>query len=121
MPVDLERELKRHHTRYDDLVKQDVTLKREYTMLLRKTSSLLAVLEKWDASSKAVAESNAPKNISDHALERAPALKWYNAQIARIAEIQDVNDIADLPDEINDLYEDFVSTPLLYNDSMKNQ
>lgn len=80
----IDKDIRKISSRNDELVKQDATLKREYTTLLRKVSSVITVLNSVDADVAGTASSNteAPCLISEATVEKVPELRWYNEQIS---------------------------------------
>ncbi|CAI4416149.1 BGP_1a_G0014860.mRNA.1.CDS.1 [Saccharomyces cerevisiae] len=113
----IDKEIRKISARNDELIKQDGTLKREYTTLLRKVSSVITVLNSIDDADTGSAETELPRLISQATVEKAPELKWYNDQISLITEkLEDDEDI-EVPEELMDAYTLYKETPLLYNDT----
>lgn len=113
----IDKEIRKISARNDELIKQDGTLKREYTTLLRKVSSVITVLNSIDDADTGSAETELPRLISQATVEKVPELKWYNDQISLITEkLEDDEDI-EVPEELMDAYTLYKETPLLYNDT----
>ncbi|CAI4060465.1 hypothetical protein SKDZ_05G1720 [Saccharomyces kudriavzevii ZP591] len=115
----IDKDIRKISSRNDELVKQDATLKREYTTLLRKVSSVIAVLNSVDADVAGTASSNteAPFLISEATVEKVPELRWYNEQISlTTSKLENKEDI-EIPEELVDAYTLYKETPLLYNDT----
>lgn len=112
--VSEEAEYKKLLSRNDELTKQEATLRKEYTTLLRKISSLACVLSKIEPDMDTSVDE--PRLISEAALKRAPALQWYNEQISLVQSLsQDGEDIP-IPSELIDSYKLSKETPLLHRD-----
>lgn len=110
----LSKELNKLRSRNEELTKQDATLRREYTTLFRKISSLTTALRQMDKGLQELADSDKIPTISDDTLRIAPALDWYNRQIALIEEAEDF----EIPQELEDAYRMYKNTPLLYRDAV---
>lgn len=109
----IDKEIRKISARNDELIKQDGTLKREYTTLLRKVSSVITVLNSIDDADTGSAETELPRLISQATVEKVPELKWYNDQISLITEkLEDDEDI-EVPEELMDAYTLYKETPLL--------
>ncbi|CCF60530.1 hypothetical protein KAFR_0K01760 [Kazachstania africana CBS 2517] len=114
----LEKEYQKLSLRNDELVKQDSTLRKEYTTLLRKASSLASVLKVMDSKLAEQCEIEQPKLIGDRALKLVPGLQWYNDQINLVTQSFDNdNEEIEIPKELLDSYTLCKDTPLLYKDS----
>lgn len=111
----MEAEYRKLLSRNDELTKQEATLKKEYTTLLRKISSLSCVLTHIESNFQNVEE---PKLISENSLKRVPALKWYNEQISLIRSLTQMDGSTSMviPDELVDSYKLYKDTPLLHTD-----
>ncbi|CAI4038565.1 hypothetical protein SMKI_05G1770 [Saccharomyces mikatae IFO 1815] len=114
----IDKDIRKISARNDELIKQDGTLKREYTTLLRKVSSVITVLNSIDGhADTSLTGSEAPRLISEATVEKVPELKWYNNQISLITEkLEGMEDVG-IPDELVDAYTLYKETPLLYNDT----
>lgn len=130
----LQKEYQKLISRNEELIKQDSTLRKEYTTMLRKASSLIGVIENLPNSGEStgtddIENSNVggyddekgndkPKLISEEALKKIPELEWYNRQINLINDKfnGEEEDIA-LPEELLDTFKLYKDTALLYKDS----
>lgn len=112
----MEAEYKKALSRNDELTKQEATLRKEYSTLLRKISSLSCVLEKAESRSVADAGEGGPILISETAVARAPALQWYNEQISLIESLSREEGDLPLPPELAESYRLSRDTPLLHRD-----
>lgn len=110
----LSKELNKLRSRNEELTKQDATLRREYTTLFRKISSLTAALRQMDPELQRLEDSEKVPMISDDTLRVAAALDWYNRQFALIEEAEEF----EIPQELEDAYRMYRNTPLLYRDSL---
>ena len=108
----MEGEFKKLLSRNDELSKQEATLKKEYSTLLRKISSLACVLGKTEAE----VETDEPRLISEAAVARAPALQWYNEQISLIQSLSQEDGNVPIPPELAESYKLSRETPLLHRD-----
>lgn len=113
-----EGEFRKLSSRNEELAKQEATLKKEYTTLLRKISSLSTVVmqleERQHASDETVDHVSV---IGQETLERVPDLKWYNEQIAIIEEVAKDSATFVVPDELTESYKLYRDTPLLHRDA----
>lgn len=114
------KEFNKLTSRNEELAKQENTLRREYTTLFRKVSSLTATLRQIDNEIKVLETVETPELISSTALEAAPALEWYNKQIELIQNSPDDKDF-ELPLELLDSYKIYKDTPLLYKDAQESE
>ncbi|KAG0668512.1 hypothetical protein C6P45_004608 [Maudiozyma exigua] len=114
------KEFNKLTSRNEELAKQENTLRREYTTLFRKVSSLTATLRQIDNEIKVLETVENPELISSTALEAAPALEWYNKQIELIQNSPDDKDF-ELPIELLDSYKIYKNTPLLYKDAQESE
>lgn len=114
------KEFNKLTSRNEELAKQENTLRREYTTLFRKVSSITATLRQMDAKLKVLETVEEPTLISDTTLEAAPALEWYNKQIELIQNYPDDKDF-ELPVELLDSYRIYKDTPLLYKDAQESE
>lgn len=114
------KEFNKLTSRNEELAKQENTLRREYTTLFRKVSSLTATLRQIDNEIKVLETVENPELISSTALEAAPALEWYNKQIELIQNSPDDKDF-ELPLELLDSYKIYKDTPLLYKDAQESE
>lgn len=112
--VPTEGEYKKLLSRNEELSKQEATLKKEYTTLLRKISSLSSVLMQLEQEEKG--ETEKLRNISEDSLERVPDLKWYNKQISLVEEASRDQETFVIPEELSDSYKLYRDTPLLHRD-----
>ncbi|QLG70859.1 hypothetical protein HG535_0A08040 [Zygotorulaspora mrakii] len=116
--VPTEGEFRKLSSRNEELAKQEATLKKEYTTLLRKISSLSTVVmqleERQHASDETVDHVSV---IGQETLERVPDLKWYNEQIAIIEEVAKDSATFVVPDELTESYKLYRDTPLLHRDA----
>lgn len=108
----MEGEFKKLLSRNDELSKQEATLKKEYSTLLRKISSLACVLGKTEAE----VETDEPRLISEAAVARAPGLQWYNEQISLIQSLSQEDGNVPIPPELAESYKLSRDTPLLHRD-----
>ncbi|QLQ79204.1 hypothetical protein HG537_0B05510 [Torulaspora globosa] len=113
--ISVEAEYRKLVSRNDELTKQEATLKKEYTTLLRKISSLACVLSKMEPDLNNLPDE--PRFISEAALARAPGLRWYNEQISLIESLSRENREISIPDELMESYRLSKETPLLHRDS----
>ncbi|QLL31690.1 hypothetical protein HG536_0B05550 [Torulaspora globosa] len=113
--ISVEAEYRKLLSRNDELTKQEATLKKEYTTLLRKISSLARVLSKMEPDMGC--SSDEPRLISEAALVRAPRLRWYNEQISLVESLSRENQEIPIPDELMESYRLSKDTPLLHRDS----
>ena len=67
------KEYSKQLSRRDELTKQESSLKREYTTMLRKMASVMTVLQELEEIPKA-----SDATISEEALEKIPDLKQYS-------------------------------------------
>lgn len=112
----IDKEIRKISARNDELIKQDGTLKREYTTLLRKVSSVITVLNSIDANSGST-DTEVPRLISQATVEKVPELKWYNDQISLITKKLENKEDIEIPEELIDAFTLYKETPLLYNDT----
>ncbi|CAI4061289.1 hypothetical protein SUVZ_05G1730 [Saccharomyces uvarum] len=112
----IDKDIRKISSRNDELIKQDATLKREYTTLLRKVSSVITVLNSVDAEGGG-ASTEIPRLISETTVKKVPELKWYNEQISLLTAKLENNEDTDVPEELMDAYSLYKETPLLYNDT----
>lgn len=113
--VSVETEYRKLVSRNDELTKQEATLKKEYTTLLRKISSLACVLGRVEPDLKNVPDE--PRLISEAALARAPGLRWYNEQISLVQALAREGRDVPIPEELVESYRLSKDTPLLHRDS----
>lgn len=113
--MSVEAEYRKLLSRNDELTKQEATLKKEYTTLLRKISSLACVLSKMEPEMRNLPDK--PKLISEAALARAPGLRWYNEQISLVESLSREGQEIPIPDELMESYRLSKDTPLLHRDS----
>ncbi|CCE63191.1 hypothetical protein TPHA_0E00970 [Tetrapisispora phaffii CBS 4417] len=189
-----EKQYQKLVSRHDELIKQDLTLRKEYTTLLRKCQSLFyylnndklyntRIIDKVNRSigftmpssryrknrsqqkktsdklskdendendsmaitkdeisskvselnpleylnaitNKGVVDRNKmitnkilKRKITDGSIKKLPDLKWYNDQLELVFEqLDDNTEEFELPEEIQNSYELYKTTPLLYND-----
>ena len=114
------KEFNKLTSRNEELAKQENTLRREYTTLFRKVSSLTTTLRQIDDKLKVLETVDEPALISNTTLEAAPALEWYNKQIELIQNYPDDKDF-ELPVELLDSYRIYKDTPLLYKDAQESE
>lgn len=112
----IDKDIRKISSRNDELIKQDATLKREYTTLLRKVSSVITVLNSVDTEG-GVVSTEIPRLISETTVKKVPELKWYNEQISLLTAKLEDNEDTDVPEELVDAYTLYKETPLLYNDT----
>ncbi|CAI1956643.1 hypothetical protein SEUBUCD646_0E01800 [Saccharomyces eubayanus] len=112
----IDKDIRKISSRNDELIKQDATLKREYTTLLRKVSSVITVLNSIDTEG-GVGSTEIPRLISETTVKKVPELKWYNEQISLLTAKLENNEDTDVPEELMDAYTLYKETPLLYNDT----
>lgn len=112
----MEGEFKKLLSRNDELTKQETTLKKEYSTLLRKISSLACVLEKVEPRVEAITAEEQARLISEKAVARAPALQWYNEQIALVQSLSEQGEDLPIPAELAESYKLSRDTPLLHRD-----
>lgn len=113
--VSVETEYRKLVSRNDELAKQEATLKKEYTTLLRKISSLARVLEKMEPGMRDLPDE--PRLISEKAVARAPGLGWYNEQISLLQSLASQDAEIPIPEELMECYKLSRDTPLLHRDS----
>ncbi|SCU83806.1 LAFA_0D05930g1_1 [Lachancea sp. 'fantastica'] len=96
-------------SRREELAKQEVSLKREYTTMLRKLASITAVLQNLEEDTDA-----SKRVISETVLSKVPDLKPYSILL------EEVNNKApqdiEIPDFLQDSYALYKNAPLLYKD-----
>lgn len=107
-----ETDYKKILSRNDELVKQETTLKKEYTTLLRKISSLCAVLDQLEGDTP----EDEPRLISERSLKRVPAFQWHNDQIDLLRSMSQEKQEITMPAELIDSYKLYKDTPLLHRD-----
>ncbi|CCD22330.1 Ies5p NDAI_0A01720 [Naumovozyma dairenensis CBS 421] len=118
----LEKELHKLVVKNDEFVKQDAALKKEYTTLLRKINSVVAVLKELDPEyfeQQRNHDTAEPRLISVGALQKVPKLEWYNRQITRVIQNTNGNENFELPNELIDSYKLYKDSPLLYKDILE--
>lgn len=98
-------------SRNDELTKQEATLKKEYTTLLRKISSLCSVLDHLESDIP-----DEPGTLSEKALKRVPGLQWHNDQVNLLQAIAQQKAEITIPVELIDSYKLYKGTPLLHRD-----
>ncbi|SCU95113.1 LAME_0F10770g1_1 [Lachancea meyersii CBS 8951] len=96
-------------SRGEELTKQESSLKREYTTMLRKLASVTAVLQELEDDPR-VAE----RVISEAALLKVPDLKPYSRLLDEL-DNKAPEDI-EIPDFLQESYALYKSAPLLYKD-----
>ncbi|AAS50986.1 ABR213Wp [Eremothecium gossypii ATCC 10895] len=106
----LDQEYTKLVSRRDELQKQEVTLRREFTTLVRKIASITAVLETIE--SPQVIERNLP---SDEVLQKAPGLQPLIEMLVTLDETPLAE--IEIPEKLMHSYELFRNTPLLYKDN----
>lgn len=117
-----ETDYKKTLSRNDELVKQETTLKKEYTTLLRKISSICTVLEHLEANDEKQEEEEEeasaenPGLVSSRSLKRVPGLQWYNDQINAVEKLWQENQEITIPAELLDSYKLYKDAPLLHRD-----
>lgn len=97
-------------SRRDELVKQELTLKREYTTLLRKISSIVEVLSNL-GNKNGMEETKFP---SGDLIGRMPDLEKLDDDL-RLLDSKPTDSIS-IPAELEDSYLLFKNTCLLYKD-----
>ncbi|EJS43986.1 ies5p [Saccharomyces arboricola H-6] len=112
----IDKDIRKISSRNDELIKQDATLKREYTTLLRKVSSVITVLNSVDGDA-GCGDAEVPRLISESTVEKVPELKWYNKQISLITTTLENEEDIEVPEELVDAYTLYKETSLLYNDT----
>ncbi|SCU89118.1 LAMI_0D12464g1_1 [Lachancea mirantina] len=103
------REYAKLLSRRDELLKQETSLKREYTTLLRKMASVMAVLQTIDN------DNISSVSISEESVTKVPGLAEYAELIAEI-DATDFSDV-EIPDFLQDSYQLFKNAALLYKDA----
>ncbi|CDH11300.1 related to Ino eighty subunit 5 [Zygosaccharomyces bailii ISA1307] len=98
-------------SRNDELTKQEATLKKEYTTLLRKISSLCSVLDHLESDIP-----DEPGTLSEKALKRVPGLQWHNDQVNLLQAVAQQKAEITMPVELIDSYKLYKGTPLLHRD-----
>ncbi|CAR26155.1 hypothetical protein ZYGR_0E01380 [Zygosaccharomyces rouxii] len=106
-----ETDYKKVLSRNDELVKQETTLKKEYTTLLRKISSICSVLDQLEGET-----AETPGLISNRSLKRVPGFQWHNDQINLLEKLSQENQEITIPTELIDSYKLYKDTPLLHRD-----
>ncbi|GAV52134.1 hypothetical protein ZYGR_0AG01250 [Zygosaccharomyces rouxii] len=106
-----ETDYKKILSRNDELVKQETTLKKEYTTLLRKISSICSVLDHLEGE---IPET--PGLVSGRSLKRVPAFQWHNDQVNLLEKLSKENQEITIPAELIDSYKLYKDTPLLHRD-----
>ena len=112
-----EKQASKLQSRHEELLKQEANLKKEYTTLLRKFSSVNTALNNqqlFTTTSATLCQGNLL--IQKDSLDRIPDLQWYNDQIHSIVQKLDSPEEFIIPDEIKESYDLYKDTPLLYND-----
>ncbi|KAM3164437.1 Ino eighty subunit 5 [Lachancea thermotolerans] len=103
------KEYAKQLSRREELTKQESSLKREYTTMLRKMASVMAVLQELDDGQEA-----SQQTISESALLKVPELKQYS-QLLHDIDNKALEDI-EIPEVLKDSYALYKQSPLLYKD-----
>ncbi|CEP60274.1 Ies5p LALA0_S01e06964g [Lachancea lanzarotensis] len=96
-------------SRSEELTKQEVSLKREYTTLLRKLASITTVLQNLEDD-----PDTADRVISETALSKVPDLKPYSILLEEL-DSKSPQDI-EIPEFLQESYALYKNAPLLYKD-----
>ncbi|AMD22645.1 HHL125Cp [Eremothecium sinecaudum] len=108
--MSFEQEYNKLVSRRDELQKQEITLRREFTILLRKIASITAVLDtledehNWET-----------KNLLDRTITKVPELRAIAESLEALDELPPEQ--VEIPEKLMHSYELFKNTPLLYKDS----
>lgn len=122
--LQLEREYNKLLSRNEELVKQLTLIRKIYTTLLRKKSSLLTVMELIDEQKNltTIALNDLDKIdnllISEEAIKFIPELSWYNNQITELVQSNDMNSLTNydqITDKLIESYNIYKETSLIYN------
>lgn len=124
--LQLEREYNKLVSRNEELLKQLSLIRKIYTTLLRKKSSLLSVMELIDQQ-KGLTDVNLDDLnnidnllISKESTKFIPDLNWYNNQINILSQMSDMESLSNydqITDKLKDSYELYKETNLIYNSS----
>ncbi|QEU61365.1 Ies5 [Kluyveromyces lactis] len=114
MPT-LEVEHKKLLNRREELLKQDVSLRKDYSILLRKITSVCQVLESLGEPIHI--------NLNGYPIFQQPdyeKFKDWDALVPLLKSLEEVNslplDEIEIPEALQESYELFKMTPLLYKD-----
>ena len=73
-----EKDLSKLTSKNDELTKQDASLRKEYTTLLRKMTSVISILSDLEPGFQDKYTNNdVPTLISEETVNIAPKLQWY--------------------------------------------
>ncbi|AET39716.1 Ies5p Ecym_4696 [Eremothecium cymbalariae DBVPG len=106
----LEQEYNKLVSRRDELQKQEITLRREFTTLLRKIASITAVLETLE--DREILERKLP---SKETIAKVPELQYLVDSLQSLDEL--LLEQVQIPEKLMHSYELFRNTPLLYKDN----
>ncbi|SCU97837.1 LADA_0H08658g1_1 [Lachancea dasiensis] len=96
-------------SRREELIKQESSLKREYTTMLRKLASVITIVQDIGNETEA-----SELSISETAMSKAPVLVAYAKRLEEL-ENQDIHDV-EVPDFLQESYTLYKNSSLMYKD-----
>ncbi|KAH3902613.1 uncharacterized protein SCODWIG_02939 [Saccharomycodes ludwigii] len=121
--IKLQKELTKALNRKEELSKQYNTLNKDFSTLLRKTTSLIQIFEVLGEEEVNKMVQLDEQLIPSHIITKFPALEKYNELIQKIDGENPITDakIKDLPIDIYKMYDIYEKTPLLYKDALTDK